>query len=116
MPFESVSATDATLHLLVAVDDPRAPSVERLLRPVHRWVWRDAHRRARKLLTFAATEEDGGRDLSRAAELTRDPLLRRLFLRHALDECRHAELFRARGRALRAGLDGAGGSFEARWL
>lgn len=61
-------------------------------------------RRARKLITFAATEADGGRDLSRAAELTPDPVLRRLFLRHARDEQRHAELFLARGRAILAGL------------
>ncbi len=64
------------------------------LSPIHRWVWRDVDRRARKLLRFAETEADGGRDLARAAELTDDPLLRRLFLRHALDEHRHAELFR----------------------
>jgi rubrerythrin len=99
------------------VDDRRAPSVERILRPVHRWVWRDARRRARKLLTFAATEADGGRDISRAAELTADPLLRRLYLRHAEDERRHAELLRARGRTMLAAL-GRGGAtpFEARWL
>ena len=68
-------------------------------------------------MTFAATEADGGRDLSRAAELTRDPLLRRLYLRHAQDEQRHADLFRARGRTMLAGLgwDGAA-RFEARWL
>jgi rubrerythrin len=90
---------------------------ERALRPIHRWVWRDAHRRARKLLTFAETEADGGRDLSRAAELTSDPLLRRLFLRHALDEQRHAVLFRARGRAILAGLGTRGTrSYEANWL
>jgi rubrerythrin len=99
------------------MDLHRASSLERILRPVHRWVWRDAHRCARKLIRFAATEADGGRDLSRAAELTADPLLRRLFLRHALDECRHAELFRARGRTMLAALGGrARGSFEGRWL
>ncbi len=98
------------------MDEHRAPSLERILRPVHRWVWRDAHRCARKLLTFAATEADGGRDLSRAAELTTDPLLRRLFLRHALDESHHAELFRARGRTMLAALGGGGGWLEARWL
>jgi hypothetical protein len=91
--------------------------VERALRPVHRWVWRDARRRARKLLTFADTEAGGGRDLSRAAELTPDPLLRRLYLRHAEDERRHAELLRARGRALLAALGpGRAAPFEARWL
>ncbi|HEY6005696.1 MAG TPA: ferritin-like domain-containing protein [Anaeromyxobacter sp.] len=80
-------------------------------------MWRDAHRRARKLLTFAVTEADGGRDLSRAAELTGDPLLRKLFLRHSEDERRHAELLRTRGRAMLAGLGGRGPApFEARWL
>jgi hypothetical protein len=67
---------------------------------VHRWVWRDAERRARKLLDFAETEADGGRDLVRAAQLTRDPLLRRLYALHAADEERHAALFRDRGMAL----------------
>jgi hypothetical protein len=88
-----------------------------MLRPVHRWVWRDARRRARKLMTFAATESDGGRDLSRAAELTADPLLRRLYLRHAADEQRHAGLFVARGRTILAGL-GRGGRapLEANWI
>jgi hypothetical protein len=103
--------------ILTVVHEPRATLVERVLRPVHRWVWRDAGRCARKLLTFAATEADGGRDLSRAAELTSDPLLRRLFLRHAMDEQRHAEAFRSRGRAILAGVGaGRGGRFEANWL
>lgn len=57
------------------------------------------------LLRFAEVEADGGRDLVRAAELTQDPLLRRLFLKHAVDEGRHAELFRQRGQALLRGLD-----------
>lgn len=95
----------------------RGTPLERALRPVHRWVWRDAHRRARKLLAFAVTEADGGRDLSRAAELTADPLLRRLLLRHAIDEQRHADLFLARGRAILAGFGpGRTGSLQADWL
>ncbi len=57
-------------------------------------------RRARNLLRFAETEADGGRDLVRAAELTGDPILRRLFIFHANDEQRHASLFRQRGLAL----------------
>jgi rubrerythrin len=90
---------------------------DRLLLPLHRWVWRDAHRRGHKLLRFALTEADGGRDLSRAAELTRDALLRRLFLRHALDEQRHANLFRQRGRAILASLpSGSGAGFQANFL
>ncbi len=84
----------------------RPRTIDWLLRPLHRWVWADARRRGAKLLSFARTESDGGRDLSRAAELTRDPLLRRLYLRHAVDEQRHAELFLARGRAILADLPG----------
>src|ERR1700730_2065358 len=78
--------------------------VDRMLRPVHRWVWRDFDRRVRKLLAFAEVEGDGGRDILRAAEVTSDPLLRRLYLTHALDELRHSELFRQRGRTLLRGL------------
>ena len=46
----------------------RASALDRALLPLHRWVWQDAERRARKLLRFAETEADGGRDLSRADE------------------------------------------------
>src|SRR6202521_2917783 len=74
--------------------------VDRMLRPVHRWVWGDFDRRVRKLLAFAQVEGDGGRDILRAAEVTPDPLLRRLYLEHAMDELRHAELFRERSAAL----------------
>jgi len=94
----------------------RPSAFDRALRPLHGWVWRDPHRRARKLLRFAETEADGGRDLCRAAELTKDPLLRRLYLRHAEDEFRHAALFRARGRALLRELPRDGVRFEANWL
>jgi rubrerythrin len=78
----------------------RGAPLDRLLRPVHRWVWRDVDRRLRKLLTFADVETDGGRDILRAAEVTPDPLLRRLYLEHAIDELRHGVLFRERGVAL----------------
>jgi rubrerythrin len=71
-----------------------------MLRPVHRWIWSDFERRVRKLLAFAEVEGDGGRDILRAAEVTSDPLLRRLYLEHAMDELRHADLFRQRGAAL----------------
>lgn len=67
---------------------------------LHRWIWQNPERCARKLFSFADTEADGGRDLVRAAELTQDPTLRRLFLVHAADEAHHAELFRGRGLAL----------------
>jgi hypothetical protein len=69
---------------------------DRLLKPVHRWIWGDVERRVQKLLRFGETEIDGGRDILRAAELTSDPLLRRLYLEHAIDEFRHGLLFRNR--------------------
>ena len=92
--------------------------VDRLLAPVHRWVWADGHRRAQKLLGFATTEADSGRDMARAAECTSDPLLRRLYLRHSQDESKHARLFTARGNAILAALGAghAGSRFQADWL
>src|SRR5439155_18079948 len=77
-----------------------ASPLDTLLRPVHQWVWGDFDRRVRKLLAFAEVETDGGRDILRAAELTPDPLLRRLYLEHAIDELRHGDMFRERGAAL----------------
>jgi rubrerythrin len=74
--------------------------LDRILWPLHRWVWSDFDRRVRKLIAFSKVEGDGGRDILRAAELTPDPLLRRLYLEHAIDELRHADLFRQRGTAL----------------
>jgi hypothetical protein len=85
--------------------------VDRLMRPVHRWIWRDAHRRVRKLLAFAEVETDGGRDILRASEVTRDPLLRRLYLEHAIDELHHGDLFRVRGAALLRARPANGGTF-----
>jgi len=79
---------------------PREAHVDRILRPVHRWVWGDFDRRVRKLIAFAEVEGDGGRDILRAAEVTPDPLLRRLYLAHAIDELHHADLFRQRSAAL----------------
>jgi hypothetical protein len=74
--------------------------MDSLMRPVHRWVWGDFDRRVRKLLAFAKVETEGGRDILRAAEVTPDPLLRRLYLEHAIDELHHGDLFRQRGVAL----------------
>jgi hypothetical protein len=78
----------------------RAARLDLIPLPVHRWIWRDSERRVRKLLAFAEVEADGGRDILRAAEVTTDPLLRRLYLAHAIDELHHADLFRQRGAAL----------------
>ena len=74
----------------------RATTFDRLMKPVHRWIWGDVDRRVQKLLRFSETEIDGGRDILRAAELTSDPVLRRLYLEHAIDEFRHGLMFRQR--------------------
>ncbi len=58
----------------------RPTALDRVLTPVHRWIWSDIDRRVQKLLRFGETETDGGRDILRAAEITSDPLLRRLYL------------------------------------
>jgi hypothetical protein len=92
----------------------RGARIDRILRPVHSWVWGDHDRRVRKLLAFADVEGDGGRDILRAAEVTPDPLLRRLYLAHAIDELHHSDLFRDRGAALlRARAARGGGFFNA---
>ena len=83
-----------------AMPQEHGARMDRMLRPVHRWIWSDFDRRVRKLLRFAEVETDGGRDILRAAEVTPDPLLRRLYLAHAIDELHHGRLFRARGGAL----------------
>jgi len=87
-----------------------------VLRPVHRLIWADPQRRARKLLEFAEVEASGGRDLVRAAELTDDPVLRARYLVHARDEARHADMFRARGRALGKEATGEGKEGLADWM
>ena len=88
-----------------------------MLGPIHRWIWHDAGRRAHKLLRFGETETDGGSDLVRASEVTADPLLRRLYLVHAIDEHRHGELFRRRAARLLSALPpGSKPKFQAEWL
>ena len=75
-----------------------------MLTPIHRWIWGDPDRRVQKLLRFGETETDGGRDLLRAAEVTSDPLLRRLYLVHATDEQRHGRRELQAGWALASGV------------
>ena len=95
----------------------RSTFFDRVLTPIHRWIWRDPQRRVQKLFAFGETETDGGRDILRAAEITRDPLLRRLYLEHAIDEFRHGMMFRQRaGTALRELNSAADGTFRAGWL
>lgn len=70
-----------------------------------------------KLLRFGETETDGGRDILRAAEVTRDPLLRRLYLEHAIDEFRHGVMFRHRATMLLSTLPSRSTSgFQGEWL
>src|SRR5947209_20048592 len=94
-----------------------APALERMLSPIHRWIWSNPRRRVQKLLRFSATEIDGGRDILRASEVTSDPLLRRLYMLHAVDENRHGALFRRRAAALlRVERHAEPASFESDWF
>lgn len=95
----------------------RATRFDRALAPIHRWIWRAAERRVHKLIHFGETETDGGRDILRASEVTSDPLLRRLYLVHAIDEYRHGVMFRRRAAALLSRLpSGLNPKFQADWL
>jgi hypothetical protein len=87
-----------------------------MLTPLHRWIWSDTDRRVQKLLRFSETETDGGRDILRAAEVTSDPLLRRLYLEHAIDEFRHGVLFRHRAAALLQVSPCRSNPFQGDWL
>jgi hypothetical protein len=88
-----------------------------MLTPVHRWIWSDTERRVQKLLRFSETETDGGRDILRAAEVTSDPLLRRLYLEHAIDEFRHGVLFRHRAaELLKVSASHCNPGFHGDWL
>lgn len=73
-------------------ETPTAPALVRLSAHL---AWKGDARIATKLHGFAMTEAGSAHDMFRAAELTDDPQHRRLFLRHALDEARHARRFRA---------------------
>lgn len=85
--------------------------IERLddifLRFVSRIVWRRPERQILKMFDFSFTEEDSFRDVARAAELTPTRDLRGKYMLHALDEARHAELFRTRAFQLLATLPDA---------
>src|SRR4029434_10158882 len=95
----------------------RPTGFDRLLAPLHRWIWSDAERRVQKLIRFGETETDGGRNIPRAAEITSDPLLRRLYLVHAIDELRHGVLFRQRAAMMLPSLrSSTKPTFQADWL
>ncbi len=67
-----------------------------------RGTWEDPQRKYRTLLSFSETEEDGGKDLVRAARRVADPELRTHLERHAADEIRHAAIFRERAASFAA--------------
>src|SRR5215510_14875885 len=95
----------------------RPTGFDRMLAPLHRWIWRDAERRVQKLIRFGETETDGGRDILRASEVTSDPLLRRLYLVHAIDELRHGAMFRQRAATLFPALRSSSKpAFRVEWL
>ncbi len=78
------------------------------LRLRSRGVWLDPGRKVRTLESFALTEEDGGRDIAGAARRVSDAELAGHLERHAVDERRHAELFRRRAAELRAAAAATG--------
>ena len=67
-----------------------------LLKLRQQGVWKDPYRKYRTLMSFSETEEDGGKDLVRAARRVTDPDLRLHIERHSSDEVRHANMFRQR--------------------
>lgn len=84
-----------------------SPLLHVLVRFVAPLVWRNDDKIAKKLDGFASTEAGSALDMLKAAELTDDPKLRRLFFRHAMDEARHAQLFRAAARRIAGSERGA---------
>ncbi len=82
-------------------------SIARILNPI---VWRLPGRGARMLFSFAHAEAASRLDLLAAARHTPSPERRALYLRHALDEARHATVFAHRSAELRR----AGGRRSAR--
>ncbi len=81
---------------MIALDAP----FQLLVRLAAPFAFRSELAIARKLRGFAATEAGSALDMLKAAELAEEPRLRRLFFRHAMDEARHAQLFRDAARAV----------------
>lgn len=66
-------------------------------------VWRIPGHGARKLRGFSLAEHGSMLDLTAASRLTESPEREALYLRHMLDENRHARMFALRANELRAG-------------
>jgi hypothetical protein len=71
--------------------------LNRIVTPI---VWRIPGHPARKLAGFARAEQGSRIDLMQAAHLTTSPERRAAYLRHAMDETRHARMFWRRAREL----------------
>lgn len=74
-----------------------------LFRALSTLIWRLPGRPSMKMAEFSHVEAGSGLDMLDAAERERDPLLKRKYFRHALDELKHARLFRERARILATG-------------
>jgi rubrerythrin len=73
----------------------------RIARATSPFVWRSAGRSARKLHGFALAEAASFLDMRMAAARTDSPERRVLYVRHALDEARHARIFSSASAELR---------------
>jgi hypothetical protein len=82
-----------------------APWLSRLFGP---WAFATPARRAAKLYGFALAEHESMLELREAAALAVEPARRALYLRHALDEARHATMFWRRSAELRRELGAEG--------
>jgi hypothetical protein len=83
----------------------RVLTVRPFVARVTNWiVWRSPRRAARLLFSFAHAEAASRVDLIVAAQLAASTAHSALYLRHALDEARHAKLFSLRSAELRGKL------------
>jgi hypothetical protein len=67
---------------------------------ISRLIWRFPGRDAMKMAEFSHVELGSGLDMLAAVKEAPDPLLKRKYFRHALDELKHSRMFRDRARAL----------------
>ena len=61
----------------------RGTPLDRLMRPIHHWVWADTDRRLRKLLTFADSRQGAARYAAYLQATVNDSLYRHLIARAA---------------------------------
>lgn len=84
-----------------------------LFRLISRIIWRLPGQGARKMAEFSHVEAGSGLDMLAAAEACADPLLRKKYFLHAMDELKHSRLFRERALALSASSGGRDRAVEA---